>query len=146
MCVCVRVCVCVCETEDRSEHKTSRAQTCSDRDCPPYLTLRQLDVAQAELDIYRERFTSGERQLEGARASLEEASATLTAKNKYILNLLFQEARDHVSGVSVPTAGCVPQLHSWLVCKARLPSPLVEHYYSWVSEPAQSERGFHSCD
>lgn len=45
-----------------------------------YTQHTQLDVATAELEIYRERFTSGERQLEEAQGNLKETKASMKEK------------------------------------------------------------------
>ena len=45
-------------------------------------THTQLDVATAELDIYRDKFTSGERQLEEAQSSLGETKDNVKDKQK----------------------------------------------------------------
>ena len=42
----------------------------------------QLDVATAELDIYKERFTSGERELEEAQVTLEQTTNSIKEKQK----------------------------------------------------------------
>ena len=42
----------------------------------------QLDVATAELDIYKEKFTSGERQLKEAQTNLKETTESIKDKQK----------------------------------------------------------------
>ena len=42
-------------------------------------------MAQAELDIYKERFTSSERQLKEAQDNLQETKTALTGKKKLVM-------------------------------------------------------------
>ena len=46
-------------------------------------THSQLDVAMAELDIYKEKFTSGEKQLKEAQNNLKETKEAIREKQKW---------------------------------------------------------------
>lgn len=47
-----------------------------------YTAWTQLDVASAELEIYQEKFTSGERQLKEAKDSLRQTKDSIKDKQK----------------------------------------------------------------
>ena len=57
--------------------------------------LPQLEVAQAEVDIYRERFCSGERQLNEAKQNLQDMQATLLEKKRCVNNNNNFEKKNH---------------------------------------------------